>query len=121
MCLDTLYTIVGPINNPLRRSYSVITTALQSIIWSRNWVTKPTLAFITYHIGPLFSKCYFSERSTSGTPTGIRLNFTTKLENLDFAEDFALISSKYEHIQSKNNEITSKRKPYHPDNKRCQS
>ena len=55
-------------------------------------------------------KCYFSERSTSGTPTGIRLNFTTKLEDLDFAEDFALNSSKYEHIQSKNKEITSKHK-----------
>ena len=32
---------------------------------------------------------------------GLRWNFTSVLEGLDFADDIALISSKYEHIQSK--------------------
>jgi hypothetical protein len=37
----------------------------------------------------------------NGTLTGIRWNFTTKVEDLDFPFDLALTSSKYEHIQSK--------------------
>jgi len=46
----------------------------------------------------LLSINYIMTRTTSGTPTGIRWNFTTKLEDQDFADDLALISSKYEHI-----------------------
>ena len=35
----------------------------------------------------------------------IRWNFTSVLEDLDFADDIALISSKYEHIQSKTDRL----------------
>ena len=40
-------------------------------------------------------------KTTHGYKNGIRWNFTSVLEDLDFADDIALISSKYEHIQSK--------------------
>ena len=40
-------------------------------------------------------------KTTHGHKNGIRWNFTSVLEDLDFADDIALISSKYEHIQSK--------------------
>jgi len=43
---------------------------------------------------------YIMKRTTSGTPTGIKWNFTTKLEDLYISDDLVLISSKYEHIQS---------------------
>ena len=40
-------------------------------------------------------------RTVSGEPSGIRWNFTTKLEDLDFADDLALIASKHQDIQRK--------------------
>ena len=43
---------------------------------------------------------YILKRTTSVKPTGVRLNFTIKLEDLDFAGVLALISFKYEHVQS---------------------
>jgi len=40
-------------------------------------------------------------RTTEGRRTGIRWNFTDVLEDLDFADDIALLAPKYEHIQEK--------------------
>ena len=40
-------------------------------------------------------------RVTDGKRTGIRWSFTSVLEDLDFADDIALLASKFEHIQSK--------------------
>ena len=44
---------------------------------------------------------YVMKRTTEREPTGIRWNFTTKLEDLDFADDLALLSSKLQDIQQK--------------------
>ena len=44
---------------------------------------------------------FVMSRSVEGEPTGIRWNFTTKLEDLDFADDLALLSSKFRDIQRK--------------------
>ena len=44
---------------------------------------------------------FIMKRTTEREPTGIRWNFTTKLEDLDFADDLALLSSKHQDIQSK--------------------
>ena len=38
--------------------------------------------------------------------TGLRWKFTSKLEDLDFADDVALLSSSKEHIQTKTNRVT---------------
>ena len=42
---------------------------------------------------------------TEGRRTGIRWNFTRVLEDLDFADDIALLASKYEHIQEKTEKL----------------
>ena len=42
-------------------------------------------------------------RTTERHRNGIRWNFTSMLEDLDFADDIVLVSSKYEHIQNKTN------------------
>ena len=39
--------------------------------------------------------------TTAGNTTGIRWNFTSKLEDLDFAVDITLISSCYTHMKTK--------------------
>jgi hypothetical protein len=39
------------------------------------------------------------KRTIEEKSTGIRWNFTTKLEDLDFADDLALLSSKFQNIQ----------------------
>ena len=39
------------------------------------------------------------KRSVEEEPTGIRWNFSTKLEDLDFVDDLALLSSKFRDIQ----------------------
>ena len=39
--------------------------------------------------------------TTAGNKTGIRWNFTSKLEDLDFADDIALMSSRYTYMQTK--------------------
>ena len=39
-------------------------------------------------------------RTTESHGNGIRWNFTSMLEDLDFADDVFLVSSKYEHIQN---------------------
>jgi hypothetical protein len=41
------------------------------------------------------------KRTIEEKPTGIRWNFTTKLEDLDFADDLALLSSKFQDVQQK--------------------
>ena len=43
------------------------------------------------------------QRTTERHRNGIRWNFTSRLEDLDFADDIVLVSSKYEHIQNKTN------------------
>ena len=40
-------------------------------------------------------------KTTEGERTGIRWNFTTMLEDLDFADDIALLSSAMNHLQQK--------------------
>ena len=42
---------------------------------------------------------------TAGNKTGIRWNFTSKLEDLDFADDIALMSSCYTHMQTKTRQL----------------
>ena len=48
---------------------------------------------------------YIMIRTIEKEPTGIRWNFTTKLEDLDFADDLALLSSKYRDIQLKTQKL----------------
>ena len=43
--------------------------------------------------------------TTAGSKTGIRWNFTSKLEDLDFADDIALMSSCYTHMQTKTRQL----------------
>ena len=49
----------------------------------------------------LLSIDWVMRRTVSGEPSGIRWKFTSKLEDLDFADDLALISSKHQDIQRK--------------------
>ena len=44
-------------------------------------------------------------RVTERHRNGIRWNFTSTLENLDFADDIVLVSSKFEHIPNKTNPL----------------
>ena len=44
-------------------------------------------------------------RTTEGQRNGIRWNFTTTLEDLDFADDIVLLSSKHQQIQDKTNRL----------------
>ena len=44
-------------------------------------------------------------RTTEGKRNGIRWNFTSTLEDLDFADDIVLLSSKYQQIQDKTNRL----------------
>ena len=44
---------------------------------------------------------WIMRNTTAGNKTGIRWNFTSKLEDLDFADDIALMSSCYTHMQTK--------------------
>ena len=44
-------------------------------------------------------------RTTEGQRNGIRWNFTTTLEDLDFADSIVLVSSRYEHIQNKTDQL----------------
>ena len=44
-------------------------------------------------------------KSTEGHRNGIRWNFTTNLEDLDFADDVVLLASKHAHIQDKTNRL----------------
>ncbi|XP_061184380.1 uncharacterized protein LOC133192381 [Saccostrea echinata] len=48
---------------------------------------------------------FVMRRTTETEPTGIRWNFTTKLEDLDFADDLALLSSKFRDIQQKTQKL----------------
>ena len=43
--------------------------------------------------------------TTAGNKPGIRWNFTSKLEDLDFADDIALMSSCYTHMQTKTRQL----------------
>ena len=43
------------------------------------------------------------QRTTERPRNGNRWNFTSMLEDLDFADDIVLVSSKYERIQNKTN------------------
>ena len=44
---------------------------------------------------------WIMRNTTAGNKTGIRWNFTSKLEDLDFADDIALMSSCYTHMRTK--------------------
>jgi hypothetical protein len=44
---------------------------------------------------------WIMRRTTEGSNTGIRWKFMSKLEDLDFADDIALLSSTYQHMQLK--------------------
>jgi hypothetical protein len=42
------------------------------------------------------------KRTIEREPTGIKWNFSTKLEDLDFADDLDLLSSKFQDVLQKN-------------------
>ena len=44
---------------------------------------------------------WIMRNATNGKRTGIRWKFTTQLEDLDYADDIALLSSKHQHMQEK--------------------
>ena len=44
-------------------------------------------------------------RTTERHRNGTRWNFTSMLEDLDFADDIVLVTSKYEHIQNRTNRL----------------
>jgi hypothetical protein len=46
-------------------------------------------------------------KTTSARKTGIRWKFTTQLEDLDYADDIALLSSKHQHLQEKTERLCS--------------
>ena len=46
-------------------------------------------------------------KTTAGNKTGIRWNFTSKLEDLDFADDIALMSSCYTYMQTKTRQLNT--------------
>ena len=48
---------------------------------------------------------WIMRRTVRNGETGIRWRFTSKLDDLDFADDLALLSSKREHIQTKSDRI----------------
>mgnify|MGYP002637338025 FL=1 len=48
---------------------------------------------------------YVMKQTIKDHETGIRWKFTTKLEDLDFADDLALLSSKFQHIQLKTDKL----------------
>ena len=48
---------------------------------------------------------WIMRNTTAGNKTGIRWNFTSKLEDLDFADDIALMSSCYTHMQTKTRQL----------------
>ena len=48
---------------------------------------------------------WIMRNTTAGNKTGIRWNFTSKLEDLDFADDIALLSSCYTHIKTKTRKL----------------
>jgi len=48
---------------------------------------------------------WIMRKTTTGRKTGLRWKFTTMLEDLDYADDIALLSSKHQHMQEKTNRI----------------
>ena len=48
---------------------------------------------------------WIMRNTTAGNKTGIRWNFTSKLEDLDFDDDIALMSSCYTHMQTKTRQL----------------
>jgi len=46
-------------------------------------------------------------RTTEGRRTGIRWKFTSILEDLEFADDIALLSSRYDDIRDKTNRLAN--------------
>ncbi|XP_071141985.1 uncharacterized protein [Mytilus edulis] len=48
---------------------------------------------------------YVMKQTIKDHETGIRWKFTTKLEDLYFADDLALLSSKFQHIQLKTDKL----------------
>ena len=48
---------------------------------------------------------WIMRNTTAGNKTGIRRNVTSKLEDLDFADDIALMSSCYTHMQTKTRQL----------------
>ena len=53
----------------------------------------------------LLTQCRLDNAKNNRKTDGIRWNFTSMLEDLDFAVDIVLVSSKYEHIQNKTNRL----------------
>ena len=48
---------------------------------------------------------WIMRNTTAGNKTGIRWNFMSKLEDLDFADDIAFMSSCYTHMQTKTRQL----------------
>jgi len=55
-------------------------------------------------------------QTTADTPRGIRWGTFSTLEDLDFADDLALLSHTHQHIQEKNQQITNVFQPNRPTN-----
>ena len=53
----------------------------------------------------LLAMDWVMRRTTDGNLTGIRWKFTSKLEDLDFADDVALMSSTRQHMQNKSKKL----------------
>ena len=53
----------------------------------------------------LLATDWIMRRTTDGNLTGIRWKFTSKLEDLDFADDVALMSSTRQHMQNKSKKL----------------
>ena len=48
---------------------------------------------------------WIMRKTTAGNNTGIRWNFTSKLEDLDFADDITLMSPCYTYMQTKTRQL----------------
>ncbi|XP_071854542.1 uncharacterized protein [Apostichopus japonicus] len=48
---------------------------------------------------------WMMKRVLAGERRGIRWRFTTQLEDLDFADDIALLSARHDHIQKKTEKV----------------
>ena len=53
----------------------------------------------------LLAMDWVMRRATEGNQTGIRWKITSKLEDLDFADDVALLSSTRQHMQTKSEKL----------------
>jgi peptidoglycan hydrolase CwlO-like protein len=63
--------------------------------------------FILYLVLTIFLMVidWVMQQSTTGRRTGIQWTFTKQLEDLDFADDIALLSHKHQYAQEKLNRV----------------